>query len=222
MVNTEKNYPTHVAIIPDGNRRWAKMRGLPPLVGHKRGIQKLKETLEWAEEAGLKILSLWILSTENLNRSKEEIKGLFKFFETELVIHLRDEYINKHRIRVNFLGEITLLPPNLQKFIKEVEEKSKKYDERILNLFTAYGGRKEILNAVNTIIRKGLTSIDEDVFSQYLYTKGQPDPDLIIRTSGEFRTSGFMPWQSTYSEWYFSPKLWPDFTKDDFFAAIED
>ncbi|MCC7569932.1 di-trans,poly-cis-decaprenylcistransferase [Candidatus Micrarchaeota archaeon] len=215
--------PFHVAIIPDGNRRWAKQKNLPPLKGHSVGIKKLKDALKWAKKANVDILSLWILSTENLNRSEDEIKGLFKYFETEIIKHLKDKYVDKHKVKVNFIGEIQTLPPKLQKLIYDVEKKSSKYDEgKILNLFTAYGGRKEMLHAVNSILEKGLKNIDEKTFGNYLYTKNLPDPDLIIRTSGEIRISGLMPWQTVYSELYFSEKLWPDFNEKDFLDAIEE
>ncbi|MCD6227293.1 di-trans,poly-cis-decaprenylcistransferase [Candidatus Micrarchaeota archaeon] len=211
----------HIAIIPDGNRRWAKIHNLPVLEGHKKGISKLKDTLKWADEAGVKILSLWILSTENLNRSPDEVNGLFSFFEKELMKHLDDD-VKKYDVKVNFFGALHKLPKNLQDLIHKAEEKSKNNTAHVLNLFTAYGGREEIVHAVNNIIKDKVKSVTEDSFSKYLYTHSIPDPDLIIRTSGEMRTSGFMPWQSVYSELYFSQKLWPEFTRQDFFDAIKE
>ena len=212
---------SHVGIIPDGNRRWAEKNGLPALAGHKRGIEKLKELLEWGRDAKLDTLSVWILSTENLLRSKQEVQGLFNYFEQEVTTHLKDKLVDEYHVYVRFIGNIEILPKKLQKLMKDVEKKSEKYkNEKKLNLFTAYGGRDELLNAVNSLLDKGIKHVDEKSFEKYLYIT--ECPDLIIRTSGEMRISGFMPWQSIYSELYFSEKLWPDFTRSDFFDAIED
>ncbi len=212
----------HVAIIPDGNRRWAKEHGFSPLKGHEIGIKKLEKALKWAKDKDIDTLSLWILSTENLNRSEVEIRGLYKFFENAIINNLKDEYIKKYNVKVNFFGEIWLLPERIQKLIKDVEQKSSSNTEKTLNLFIAYGGRAEILYAVNSLIDAGIKNVDEETFSKYLFTKNVSDPDLIIRTSGELRTSGFLPWQGVYSEYFFSDKLWPDFEKQDFDRAVDE
>lgn len=220
--------PNHIAIIPDGNRRWAKQHGLSAIEGHSAGIDKMNDALKWAKENDVKILSFWAFSTENAKRDKDEIQGLFKLFDKKLADGLREGEFQGYKVNVNFLGDLSLFPEKIRKKLEDVMKKVSGDSEYTLNLFLGYGGRPEIIHAVGEIakeVKQGKIEpgeIDEDVISKHMYTKNIPDPDLIIRTSGEIRISGFLPWQSVYSELYFSKKLWPDFNKEDFENAIKE
>ncbi|MEM2963204.1 MAG: polyprenyl diphosphate synthase [Candidatus Anstonellales archaeon] len=211
--------PYHVAIIPDGNRRWARKNGLPTLEGHKKGIENMKKTLEWCRELGVKMVSLWGFSTENITRSKEEVNYLFRLFEEKLKEGEKEKDYSKYKIRVRFYGRREIFPQSIQKKMAEIEQKTSKNKKYFLNLFFGYGGRQEIVDAVNKAVELGIR-VNEKSFQKLLYTNDLPDPDLIIRTSGEIRTSGFMPYQSAYSEFYFSKKLWPEFDKREFKKAL--
>ena len=215
------NVPKHVVIIPDGNRRWARRHGLPILEGHRRGIEKIRNVMNWCKEYGINYLSMWGFSSENFNRPRDEVIGLIKLF---------DEYLDKaleevvgQDVRIKFYGRLDRFPKGIRGKMMALENESAR-GRYCLNLFLGYGGRQEIIDAVNRIIsdvkRGRLRVVDEKTFSSYLYTSDLPDPDLVIRTSGELRTSGFMPWQTVYSEFWFTKKLWPDFTKQDFVRAI--
>lgn len=216
-----KNVPFHIALIPDGNRRWAKRKGLGVLIGHDKGIENLANMLKWCREAGVRVFTAWGFSTENFSRDRSEVQGLMKLFEKKLLESEGRNEVHKYRIRVRVLGRIGQFPKKVQEKIREVMEKTKHYDRYYLNILLGYGGRQELIDAVQKLVREG-KGVSEQGIANSLYTSGIPDPDLVIRTSGEQRTSGFLPWQSAYSEWYFSKKLWPDFTKRDFKAALRE
>lgn len=219
----EKNIPYHLGIIMDGNRRWATSKGLPTLEGHRRGYDKVKSVGRWCKDRGIKVLTLWVFSAENWNRSKKEVDYLmnllkFAFSKGEV------DQSHKNGIKIKVIGQKERLSKDLQKLIEDAEEKTKNNKKGILNLAISYGGRADILEAVKKIVNQKIPAnkITEEIMSQNLWTAGLPDPDLIIRTSGELRTSGFLTWQSTYSELYFCSKNWPDFTDKDLDKAIAD
>lgn len=213
----------HMAIIPDGNRRWAKKHGLDPLEGHRRGIDLMGEVLKWARAHKVRMVSFWAFSSENFNRDRREVEGLFQAFETNLKKVLQEGNFEKYDVRVRFIGDIGRFPLRIRQGVREVERKTAKHKKYSVNLFIGYGGRAELVQMAKRIandftLRSG--KIDEKAVAARLWTAGLPDPDLIIRTSGEQRISGFMPFQSAYSELYFCDKLWPDFKKSDFAAAL--
>lgn len=212
--------PYHIAIIPDGNRRWAKQHALELINGHRKGVEKLRELLDWCKELDIKMLSIWGFSTENFSRDKKEVDSLFKLFDEKLDEFL-EEY-EKHKTRIRFIGNRSDFSKEFVKKMEKTEELTKDFDEFQLNILLNYGGRAEIVKAVKEIVQGGKKKITENTIQEHLYTNGIPDPDLIIRTSGEKRLSGLMPWQSVYSELYFIDKLWPDFTKEDLIEAIQD
>jgi len=214
--------PRHIAIVPDGNRRWAKANGISTHEGYAKGIEHIGDVLKWCKEADVHMLTMWGFSTDNFKRDQGEIKDLFGLFKENLKKALESDEKNKHEVRVRIFGRIHLFPKEIQEMIRKAETISSKNHAYALNLLLSYGGREEIVDAVNAIIHKGVKKVDEDMISKHLYTADIPDPDLIIRTSGEQRLSGLMPWQSTYSELYFSEKLWPDFGKGDFMAALDE
>ncbi|MFH0927040.1 MAG: polyprenyl diphosphate synthase [Candidatus Micrarchaeota archaeon] len=214
----------HIAFIPDGNRRWAKQHGLEPILGHEHGIEKMGKVLEWCREEGVKTVSFWAFSTENFNRDMQEVQGLFKAFETRLAKVLREAEFERHKVKVRFIGDISRFPKNIQEGIKKVEKETSKNDKYSLNFFIGYGGRAELVDAAKKLaadFAKNPSKINEKEFEARLWSSGVPDPDLIIRTSGEVRISGFLPFKSAYSEFYFEQKLWPDYEKEDLLAAIE-
>ncbi|MBI4399650.1 di-trans,poly-cis-decaprenylcistransferase [Candidatus Micrarchaeota archaeon] len=214
----------HLAIIPDGNRRWAQINKVSLMEGYAKGIEKIGQLLGWCKELNIETLTLWGFSTENFQREQKEVSSLMKLFEIKFREALTSKEIHENQIRVKILGRKDLLTSKAQEFIQKLEEETSKYDKHNLNLLLCYGGRQEIVDACNAIIeecKKGkLTKVDESTFQKYLYTNGMSDPDLIIRTSGEKRLSGLMPWQSSYSELYFSDKFWPDFKKEDLVQAL--
>jgi tritrans,polycis-undecaprenyl-diphosphate synthase [geranylgeranyl-diphosphate specific] len=218
--------PQHVAIIMDGNRRFARELGLGPAEGHKEGRNKLEEILNWGMEVGVKILTVYAFSSENLSRKPEEIEELMRLFEESFYRAAEDERVHKHHIRIRALGMIDILPENVRKAIAHAEAKTKDYDSYNLNLAIAYSGREEIIQAIREIagkVKSGqmeVGQINQKTFSEYLYTKEFPDPDLILRTSGEVRVSNFLLWQLAYSELYFVDVYWPGFRKIDFLRAI--
>lgn len=214
--------PNHIAIIPDGNRRWGELRGVSKQEAYARGIAHIEEVLGWCREKDVKILSMWGFSTDNFSRDKEEISGLFELFKTNLKKIIESSDQKKNEVKIKFIGRTNLFPFEVQQMIKLIENQTENNSGYQLNLLLAYGGREEIVDAINVILKEGKKEVDEKIISDHLYTKGIPDPDLIIRTSGEQRLSGLMPWQSVYSEFYFSEKLWPDFSKSDFDNALEE
>jgi len=220
--------PGHIAIILDGNRRWASERLLNPWIGHHYGAEKVEDLLEWCLDLDVKSITLYAFSTENFQRQYDEVNEIMRIAEEKLRKVLTDERIHKNEVQVKAIGRRSLLPESLQKMIEEVEECTKEYSQHFLNIAIAYGGRAEIVDAAKEIaekVEKGdLTpkEIDEAVFEQYLYTAHMPkqDPDLIIRTSGEERLSGFLLWQCAYSELCFLDVYWPDFRRIDLMRAV--
>lgn len=220
--------PSHIAIILDGNRRWAKRKGLPPWMGHKEGAKKVRETLRWLLDCGIKIVTLYVLSTENLKRNPVELENLFNVFREYLKDALNDNTFERYGVKFKAIGELSLIPEDIRILIKKLEEKTSRYDNFYLNVAMAYGGRIEIINAVKNIVKDVLdeklsvNEINEKVFEKYLFTSHlpNPSPDIIIRTSGEERLSNFLLWQSAYSELCFVDVYWPDFRKIDLWRAI--
>lgn len=220
------NIPHHVAIIMDGNGRWAEKKGLPKIAGHRAGIKSVEEAIEGAKELGVKILTLYTFSTENWKRPKYEINALFKLLENYIDKEL--DLFDKNDIRLSVIGRTEGLPQVVQEKLIKAIDRTKDNKALILNMALNYGSRQEIVDAVRKILKdyeKGLVSIesiDEKTFGDYLYTKCMPDPDLLIRTSGEMRVSNFLLWQISYAEIYVTKKLWPDFRKSDFKRAIRE
>lgn len=224
MENNEKNIPNHIAIIMDGNRRWAKQRKLDVKLGHKKGAETLENIVKYCNKIGIKYLTVYAFSTENWKRSKDEVGALMLLFQNYL-----DNFatrVNTENIRINMLGDRSKLPSGIIKGMNSAIEKTKNNTGLTLNVALNYGGRDEIVHAVKKIatdVRNNIISIDdisEETITNNLYTSKQPDPDLMIRTSGEMRTSNFLPWQLVYSEFYFTNKFWPDFTTNDLDEAI--
>ena len=220
----ELNLPQHIGIIMDGNGRWAKKRALPRSMGHSAGAQTFRKISRYCSDIGIKHLTVYAFSTENWRRPEDEVNALMKLFEEYLNEALRD--FKDDTIVVKFLGDRSAFSPGLQELINRNEEESKDREGMILNIAMNYGGRDELVTATKAIaerVKKGELSVDDinaELISDTIYTKGQPDPDLIIRPSGEFRISNFLLWQSAYAEYYISDKLWPDFTTDDLDKAI--
>lgn len=218
--------PEHVAIIMDGNRRFAEELGLDHGAGHQEGRNKLEELLGWCLELGIKNLTVYAFSTENFTRTGEEVTKLMALFERSFREVGDDQRVHQHGIRVRVLGQRELLPEAVRKAIAYAEERTAKYANYSFNVCVAYGGREEILNALRAVAAKvksgelEIDSIDERVFAQHLYTADLPDPDLILRTSGEERISNFLLWQLAYSELYFTDVYWPGIRKIDFLRAI--
>ncbi len=213
--------PKHVAMIMDGNRRWAREKMLPVFVGHKFGFNRIEPTVIHAADLGIKYLTFWAFSTENWNREKKEVEALMnlfrRMFSGSLVAKLK-----KNNVRVRTLGDISAFPKDITKHIEAVVSDTKNNTGITVNFALNYGGRAEILRAVKKAIKEGSKEIDEDAFSSYLYTARQPDPDIIIRTGGEYRLSGYLPWQSIYSELFFIKPYWPDFTEEVFNQVMLD
>jgi tritrans,polycis-undecaprenyl-diphosphate synthase [geranylgeranyl-diphosphate specific] len=220
--------PEHIAIILDGNRRWALGRSLNPYIGHYYGADKTERLLRWCLDFGVKTITLFVFSTENFKRPQEEVDELMHLFREKLRALLKNDDIHKHRVRVKAIGRLNLLPEDIQQMIGEVEEATKGYDEHFLNFAMAYGGRAEIVDAARKIAqevkdeRLSPDDIDEEIFEENLYTAQLPkqDPDLVIRTSGEERLSGFLLYQSAYSELFFLDVFWPEFRRIDILRAI--
>jgi tritrans,polycis-undecaprenyl-diphosphate synthase [geranylgeranyl-diphosphate specific] len=220
--------PEHVGIILDGNRRWAWERALKPKDGHSVGARVGEEVLDWCLEYGIKTLTLYTFSTENFDRPGEEVNAVLKIVEEEAQKLRKDKRLHSQRVRVKTLGRIDLLPDSLRNVLVELENETKDYDGHFLNVAIAYTGRAEIVDATKKIVEDvsqgniTLKQVDEDTFDKYLYTAHlpNPNPDLVIRTSGEERLSGFLLWQSAYSELVFVDVYWPEFRRIDFLRAI--
>ena len=219
-----KNIPAHIAIIMDGNRRWAKNKKLPIKVGHKTGADTLEKIAKYANKIGIQYLTVFAFSTENWNRSEEEVNALMVLLKNYI-----DDFAQKadlENIKINVIGDLTRLSEKLQKSIQNCTERTKNNTGLVLNIAFNYGGRMEIIKATKEIaegVKNGeisLDEIDEKLVSEHLYTAGMPDPDLLIRTSGEERTSGFLLWQMSYTEFLFVEKYWPDFSEEDLEDAI--
>lgn len=211
--------PYHLGIIMDGNRRWAKERGLPSFEGHRKGAEKVKQIARHCKARGIKVLTLYAFSTENWDRQKEEVDFLLKLGSYFLDKEIKE--LHREGARLLVIGQKERLPASLRKKIEKAENLTKGNRDLTLVFAISYGGRTEIVEAVKNIIGNG-ASITEEAISENLYTAGLPDPDLIIRTSGEMRTSGFLLWQSAYSEWYFCQKHWPEFSEIDLDEALNE
>lgn len=210
-----EHVPTHIAIIMDGNGRWAKQRGLPRLAGHRAGTENLRRILRACVEFGVKILTIYAFSTENWGRPEAEVKGLMRILEDVIDRELPE--LHKEGVQLRHLGNLSHLSSNLQKKVLDAIELTKNNTQLILNVAFSYGGRAEIVHAIQQIVRHGHKpeEIDEALVGQYLYTGDLPDPDLIVRTSGELRISNFLLWQAAYAEYYAAPVFWPDFDKEE-------
>ncbi len=216
----ENKLPQHVGIIMDGNGRWAKKRGLPRVFGHRAGVNTVKRIVEAAAKIGIKCLSLYAFSTENWNRPKNEIKSLFNLLRR--FIKKEEKNLMKNNIKLVISGDISKIDKRTAEALQNLVEKLKNNTGLIVNLCINYGGRQEIISAVNKIISAKIKSVDEKKFEEFLYTKDLPELDLLIRTSGELRVSNFMLWQIAYTEFYFTKTLWPDFTPKEFVLAIKE
>ncbi len=213
--------PTHIAIIMDGNGRWAKKRSLPRTAGHIAGAKTFKNIARYCNKIGLKYLTVYAFSTENWKRPKEEVDGIMNLLRD----YLKDaENFKDENIKVKFIGNLEPLADDIKELIKKDEDGSKDATGLNLNIAINYGGRDEITRAVREIVNEGIPAEDitEQLISEHLYTKGQPDPDFIIRPSGEYRLSNYLIWQSAYAEYWFSDVLWPDFSPKHLEKAIDD
>ncbi|MDO5861384.1 MAG: polyprenyl diphosphate synthase [Thermoplasmata archaeon] len=219
--------PQHIAVIMDGNRRYAEeVLGEAPLEGHKLGREKLEEVLHWCLELDIKILTVYAFSMENFKRDSDEVEYLMALLEQSLYDFAEDEDVHANRVAIKVIGERSALPENVQKAMDYAYERTGEYRDHILNMAIAYGGRQDIANAARAIaqdVKDGKLDIDditEDTVSEYVSTTGMPDPDLVLRTSGEVRVSNFLLWQLAYSELYFTDVYWPGFRHIDFLRAI--
>lgn len=214
--------PQHIAIIMDGNGRWAKARGLPRLAGHRAGTENLRNIIRACVEFGVKYLTIYAFSTENWGRPEEEVSGLMGIFDEVFERELTE--LHKQGARLNHIGNLEQVRPSLQEKIRKGIEITKNNDRIVLSVAFNYGGRDELVQAVRSILKDGLKPEDvtEETLSRYMFTAGIPDPDLVIRTSGEQRTSNFLIWQAAYAEWVFPQTYWPDFGRDELLQAITD
>ncbi len=219
-----KKLPRHVAIIPDGNRRWARQRGLGTVFGHREGAKRIKEITNHANKIGIKFLSFYVFSTENWSRTKKEVNELMNLILEFL--KKADKELDGGNVKINIIGDTEALPIEIREEIIRIESKSKLYKGINLNLYLNYGSRKEIIDAVKKISydvstkKVDVDSIESDLFSSYLYNADVPDPDLVIRTSGELRLSNFLLWQNAYAEFYFTKKMWPSFNVKEFTKSL--
>lgn len=220
--------PSHVAIVLDGNRRWAKYNLIDVGIGHTHGADKAEELLNWIHDIGIKITTLYVLSTENLERKDEELDNIYKLLEIKLQRLYDDERVHRRKMKIKAIGDTALLPRSLQEILTKLEESTAQYDTMFLNIAIAYGGQKELVEAIRKIAQEAvrgeikIEDIDGKTIESHLYTSHlpQPSPDLILRTSGEKRLSGFLIWQSAYSELMFMDVFWPEFRKIDLMRAI--
>ena len=216
-----RNVPVHVAIIMDGNGRWAKQRGLARLEGHRVGVDRIQHVLETLGAQGVKYVTLYAFSTENWNRPQEEVAGLLEILQDAL--QQQAQSLHENNVRIFHIGKLDRLSPGLQEAVDQVQELTSNNTGINLNVAFDYGGRDEILDAVRRILHDGVPAerLDQEMFSRYLYTAHCPDPDLIIRTGGEQRISNFLLWQSAYSEYYYTPTLWPDLDSAELEQVLE-
>ena len=214
--------PAHIGIIMDGNGRWALSRGLPRMAGHRAGTENLRRIIEACIEFGIKYLTIYAFSTENWGRPTAEVQGLLRIFEN--VIDDELDELHDEGVQVRHIGRLDRLKPSFRKKVLDAMEYTKNNHRLVLNVAFNYGGRDEIMCAIQSMIRDGVKPEDvtSDLVSKYLFTAGVPDPDLIIRTSGELRGSNFLIWQGAYSEWYFPATYWPDFDKEELRKALEE
>ncbi len=217
-----EHVPVHVAMIMDGNGRWAAQRNLPRLAGHRAGTENLRRIIKASVEFGVKYLTLYAFSTENWGRPKDEVEGLMHIIEDVIDKELAE--LSRQGVRLQHIGHLEGLRPQTRKKVEQAIALTRANDRLVLNLAFNYGGRDEIVYAVRRLIQDGVNpdEIDEQKFSQYLFTASIPDPDLVIRTSGELRISNFLIWQAAYAEWYFTPILWPDFGREEYYKALQD
>jgi undecaprenyl diphosphate synthase len=217
-----KRVPRHIAMIMDGNGRWALARGLPRLAGHRAGTENLRQIIEACGEFGIEYLTIYAFSTENWGRPVEEVQGLMRILED--VIDRELPKLHEQGVQLRHIGVLDRLKPELRQKVLDAIELTKDNDRLVLNVAFNYGGRDEIICAIQKMIeeRIGPEDVTEDLVSQYLYTAGEPDPDLIIRTSGELRGSNFLIWQGAYAEWYFTPTFWPNFDREELHKALEE
>jgi undecaprenyl diphosphate synthase len=213
--------PNHVAIIMDGNGRWALSRGLPRLAGHRAGTENLRRIIRACVEFGIHYLTIYAFSTENWGRPREEVEGLMHILEDVIDRELAE--LHQEGVQLHHIGRLERLDPKLQEKVLSAIELTKNNDRLVLNVAFNYGGRDEIIYAIQRIIRDGIQpeQVTADLVGRYLFTAGVPDPDLIIRTSGELRVSNFLIWQGAYSEWYVTSTYWPDFDKEQFQKALD-
>ena len=212
--------PAHIAIIMDGNRRWARNKGLPTNLGHSQGAKTLEKVAIACQELGVKYLTVFAFSTENWKRDEAEVNHLMKLLAEN--ISSFDKRFKNDDVKIKLVGDINGLPKNLQEGIRKIEERTKLKTGLTVNVAINYGGRAEIVNAIKKLKEDHVTEITEDILNKYMYTYDSPDPDLIIRTAGEQRLSGFLLWQSAYSEFYFTNTLWPDFDEKELNKAIDE
>jgi len=214
------NVPYHVAIIMDGNGRWARRRGLPRLAGHRAGMENIRRVIEGCTDFGVQMLTIYAFSTENWQRPPEEVQGLMRILEE--VIDERTQEFYEKGVRLNHLGRLEGLAEALQRKVRYAVELTRENSKFVLNIAFNYGGRAEIVDAARRLLAEGVdaATLDEATFSRYLYTAGLPDPDLIIRTAGEMRLSNFLIWQTAYAEYYSTPTFWPDFDKQELYQAL--
>ena len=214
--------PRHIAIIMDGNGRWAAQRGLPRLAGHQHGTDNIRRITTTAAQLGVKYLTLWAFSTDNWRRPREEIEGILHILAG--VIERETEELNRQGAQLRHIGSLEGLDPQLQAAVLTAIERTKSNSRLILTLAFNYSGRQELLAAIKSLMANGVPAaeVDEETLQAHLFTRDLPDPDLIIRTSGEHRISNFLLWQSAYSEFFFTPTLWPDFGPDDLFEAVSE
>lgn len=220
----EKKIPYHVAIITDGNRRWARKRGFPPLQGHLAGYKNFKRILKHCQKRGVKVLTAFGFSSENWTRSKQEVGYLMKLLENGLSNKKDIKELNDLGVRIKIIGQKERLPESLKRVVEKVENLTKNNEKFHLNLAVSYGGKWDISQAVQKIIRKKIPAekVSEDLINSYLTTAGLPDPDLVIRAGGEKRLSNFLLWQTAYSELYFTEKFWPELSEKDLDDALTD
>ncbi len=216
----QEKTPKHIAIILDGNRRYAEKFGLPKLKGHQKGFDKIKELLKWCTELGIEEVTLYCFSTENFKRNKEEVNYLFNLFRKKIGDFKKDKTIHDNKVKISFIGRLSMFPKDMQEAMKDVMEATKDYTNYKLNLALAYGGRNEIVDAFKSIIKNGIKDINEEVIKEHLYLPD--DVDILIRPGGEKRISNFLLWQSSYAELFFIDKLWPEFTKEDLIRIIQE
>jgi undecaprenyl diphosphate synthase len=214
--------PTHIAIIMDGNGRWALSRGLPRLAGHRAGTENLRRVIEACIEFGVRYLTIYAFSTENWGRPPEEVQGLMRILENVIDRELQE--LHDQGVQIRHIGRLDRIQPSLHQKVLNAIERTKNNTRLVLNVAFNYGGRDEIVCAIKHMIENGVEPADvtDEMVSQYLFTAGVPDPDLIIRTSGELRGSNFLIWQGAYSEWYFTPTYWPDFDKAELARALDE
>lgn len=228
---SNKKILQHIAFIMDGNRRWAKKRGLPIIAGHHKGAERIESLVEYASKRGIKYITFWAFSSENWERGEKEVGFLMRVFREYIKSSVVHRMMEKG-VRVKVIGDLGAFPEDIVKDVREILEKSKSNGRITATFALNYGGRDEILKVVNSIVREippnlplrkgGGYIVDEKEFADYLYTKDLPEPDMIVRTGGEQRLSGFLPWQSVYSELYFIDVLWPDFDEQEFGKAVEE